>query len=90
MFTRDSTTNGRPAKPAPDFPLYAHKSGRWAQKTCGKTHFFGPWRDPDGALRRYLAEKDALGAGQKPQREEPNATVALADDDGCPAETTRA
>ena len=46
MLTSDSTTNGRPAKPNPDFPLYAHKSGRWAKKICGKTHFFGPWREP--------------------------------------------
>ena len=70
MSTTDSTTNGRPAKPNADFPLYAHKSGRWAKKVRGKTHFFGPWRDPDGALRRYLAEKGDLEAARRPQRGE--------------------
>jgi hypothetical protein len=60
MFTNDSTTNGRPAKPTPGFPLYPHRSGRWAKKICGKTRFFGPCRDPQGALARYLAEKDDL------------------------------
>lgn len=65
MSTTDSTTNGRPAKPNPDFPLYAHKSGRWAKKIFGKTHFFGPWRDPHQALTRYLAEKDDLESGRQ-------------------------
>jgi len=46
LSTKDSTTTSRPAKPYPGFPLYAHKSGRWAKKSRGKTHFFGPWRDP--------------------------------------------
>ena len=77
MFTTDSTEIGRPAKPDPDFPLYAHKSGRWAKKIRGKTHFFGPWRDPHGALRRYLTEKDDLQAGRKPRRVEPGVTDAL-------------
>ncbi len=89
MSTTDSTTNGRPAKPNPGFPLYAHRSGCWAKKIRGKTYFFGPWRDPDGALGRYLAERDDLEAGLKPRREKPRATVAPADNEpipvSCPA-----
>ena len=89
MFTTDSTTKGRPAKPNPDFPLYAHKSGRWAKKISGKTRFFGPWRDPDGALRRYLTEKEDLEGGRKPQRGEPGVTTVPANDkpitSSCPA-----
>lgn len=34
-------------------------------------------RDPHGALRRYLTEKDDLEAGRKPQREKPCITDAL-------------
>lgn len=43
----------KPAKPSPDFPLYAHASGRWAKKVRGKFLYFGRWDDPTGALREY-------------------------------------
>jgi hypothetical protein len=43
---------GGPAKPHPDFPLYAHKSGQWAKKVRGRAHYFGPWADSDAALAK--------------------------------------
>ena len=58
----------RPAKPRPDFPLFAHATGRWAKKIRGKLHYFGKWADADATLRRYVEERDDLYAGHKPRR----------------------
>ena len=60
---RKGATGHKPRKPHGDFPLYAHKNGQWAKKIRSKVHYFGPWGDSDGALQRYLDEKDDLNAG---------------------------
>jgi len=66
----NSSPAARPNKPRPDFPLYVHKTDRWAKKVLGKTRFFGKAStDPTGkaALEEWLRVKDDLLAGRKPR-----------------------
>ena len=50
----------RPAKPRPDFPLFAHANGQWAKKIRGKLRYFGPWEDPQTAEDNYCRQKPEL------------------------------
>jgi hypothetical protein len=66
-----SVTPGKPpppAKPYPEYPLRAHALGYWCKKIRGRLHYFGKWDDPDGALQKYLEQKDDLHAGRTPRR----------------------
>jgi integrase len=65
----------KPAKPYPDYPLTAHPAGYWCKKIRGKLHYFGPWSDPDGALAKYLEQKDHLHAGKTPRPDPAALTV---------------
>src|SRR5262249_12694917 len=66
---------GKPSKPYADYPLTAHPAGYWCKRIRGKLHYFGKWDDPDGALAKYLEQKDALHAGRKPRPDTGGLTV---------------
>jgi hypothetical protein len=68
-----SRAAGKVKKPHPDFPLFPHRSGRWAKKVKGQFAYFGKVSDDtrgERALKLWLEQKDDLLAGRKPRKDD--------------------
>jgi integrase len=66
----------KPKKPKGS-PLYAHGSGRWAKKVNGRTRYFGPWCDHDGALEEFKRQFPYLQLGIEPPLDSPSLASVL-------------
>ena len=56
----------KPQKPAANFPLTRHPSGRWCKKLRGKVYYFGKLDDWQAALERFNREWPYILAGKTP------------------------
>ena len=65
----------KPPKPYKDFPLFPHATKRWAKKIRGKMYYFGPWADPDGALKRFKEQRERLYSDTPQPTSTDNVTV---------------
>ena len=64
-------SRSKPSKPSKNFPLFAHSRGYWCKKWKGKQYNFGPWDDPQGALRAWkeFEAKHVLGISPSAARD---------------------
>jgi integrase len=65
-MTVSNSNSEKPAKPYPEFPLFAHNNGQWCRKIRGKIYSFGVWSDPTAALKRHGEEYPYLKEGIAP------------------------
>jgi hypothetical protein len=76
--TTKTASADKPQKPRPDFPLFPHRTNRWAKKIRGRFVYFGKVSDdPNGetALNLWLEQKDCLLAGRTPRTSRQGLTV---------------
>jgi integrase len=59
----------KPRKPAANFPLTAHPSGRWCKKLRGRVYYFGKLDDWKAAVERFNREWPYIVAGRTPPAE---------------------
>ena len=67
------------SKPRVDFPLYPHRTGRWAKRVRGQIKYFGKCADDskgEAALLQWLDQKDDLLAGRTPRAGRERLTIA--------------
>jgi integrase len=61
-----SRRQSKPKRPYLGFPLFPHANGSWAKKILGKFKYFGPWDNPEAALKKFNREWPYLSEGRTP------------------------
>jgi len=69
------TSSSKPEKPYPEFPLFAHASGRWAKKVRQRLHYFGKWDNWQAAYEDYQYKMPWLIQGKTPPPKNPEAVT---------------
>src|SRR5262249_49978649 len=57
----------QPARSYPECPFFPHAAGRWVKKIRGKLGYFGPWTNPDAALRLLLGIDCSMTGNARPR-----------------------
>jgi hypothetical protein len=71
---RTRTATASPRSLTPIFSSFRTPAGN-GRSRFAKLHYFGPWADPNAALRRFRKEEPDLKAGLTPKREEEQADL---------------
>jgi len=58
--------SNKPNKPYSEYPFFAHEMVNGPRKYAEGPYYFGVWADPQGAVNKFLDDKDHLDNDRTP------------------------